>query len=272
MDIKILLKYFLPPVLLKAVRGNIAYQCRWQGRYASWAQAKMDSTGYQSGIILEKTKESLLKVKNNEAVYERDSVLFDEIQYSYLLLSSLMWIAASKGGRLNIVDFGGSLGSSYFQNRLFLSSLKEVKWNIVEQKHFVECGKKYFEDKNLRFYYDIDDCVEDGLPDVILSSGSIQYIESPYDFLEKIISKRFEYIILDRVSFNRYGKDRLTVQRVGRGIYNASYPCWLLDINSVKEKFQRGYDLISEFDSIDKADGFKSPEFGSLLYRRRQAG
>jgi len=41
------------------------------------------STGYDSERILGKVRDSLLKVKRGEAVYERDSVLFDKVQYSW---------------------------------------------------------------------------------------------------------------------------------------------------------------------------------------------
>ena len=40
------------------------------------------SSGYDSQLILDKVLTSTLKVKNGEAAYERDSVLFDEIQYA----------------------------------------------------------------------------------------------------------------------------------------------------------------------------------------------
>lgn len=41
--------------------------------------------------ILQTVKNSLLKVKNAEIVYERDSVIFDEIEYSWQLLTGLMF-------------------------------------------------------------------------------------------------------------------------------------------------------------------------------------
>ena len=53
------------------------------GDYRSWGEAMAASTGYDTEIILEKTKTALLKVKNGEAAYERDSVAFDEIQYAW---------------------------------------------------------------------------------------------------------------------------------------------------------------------------------------------
>jgi putative methyltransferase (TIGR04325 family) len=39
------------------------------------------------------------------------------------------------------LDFGGSLGSSYFQNKKFLDALRLVEWNVVEQENFVATGE-----------------------------------------------------------------------------------------------------------------------------------
>jgi hypothetical protein len=43
------------------------------GNYQTWAEALAASTGYENEAILEKTRAALLKIKNSEAVYERDS-------------------------------------------------------------------------------------------------------------------------------------------------------------------------------------------------------
>ena len=64
--------------------------------------------------------------------------------------------------------------------------LKELKWNIAEQEKMVKCGKKYFETDYLKFYFNLDDCIEEQNPDLILLSGVIQYIEKPYDLLSRI--------------------------------------------------------------------------------------
>ena len=99
-DIKNFLKNWLSPRLLRLF--SLKKGVTWSGNYTSWAEAQKVSTGYDSQAILEKVKDALLKVKNGEAVYERDSVIFDEIQYSWPLLAGLMWIAAQSGGELNI--------------------------------------------------------------------------------------------------------------------------------------------------------------------------
>lgn len=221
----------------------------WFGNFSSWENAEKECTGYDSDIILEKVKNALLKVKKGEAVYERDSVLFNHIEYSWPLLAGLMWIAAKGKNKLNIIDFGGSLGSTYFQNRILLKELDELHWNIVEQKKFVECGKKYFENKQLKFYYDIETSLIENNSNVILFSSVIQYLKEPYQFLEKILNYNFKYIIFDRTAFIKDAADRITIQKVSPKIYEASYPAWFFSKENFLILFKEKYELISEFQS-----------------------
>jgi putative methyltransferase (TIGR04325 family) len=244
---KPILKSIIPPILLDNMRFRSKYG--WFGDYSSWEDAQKDSVGYDSELIFEKVKNSLLKVKNGEAVYERDSVLFDKIDYSWPLLASLLWIAAQKGNCLNIIDFGGSLGSTYFQNRKFLSAVRKLRWNIVEQDNFVNCGEKYFEDDMLKFYYDIGSCMKETNPSTILFSSSIQYTEKPYDLLANILKNKFEYIIFDLTGFISNGsRDRLTIQKVPPSIYEATYPCWFLNKEKFLSIFKNNYSLVEEFE------------------------
>ena len=98
----------------------------WYGNFATWDTAKKLTTGYECDNIVDQVKDSLLKVVKGEAAYERDSVLFNEAEYSWELVSSLLFIASFHDNSLNIIDFGGSLGSTYYQNRFFLNGLHSV--------------------------------------------------------------------------------------------------------------------------------------------------
>jgi len=221
------------------------------GNYKSWETALKDCVGYDAEEILNKTKESALKVKNGEAVFERDSYIFNKIQYSWSLLAGIMKAAADNEGRLIVLDFGGALGSHYYQNREFLKGLKQVKWSVVEQKNFVDCGKQFFEDEFLRFYYDIETCISNVHPNVIILSSVIQYMEKPYELLKGIVNKDIEYILIDRTAFNVEDYDRLTVQKVPSFIYDASYPAWFLSENKFLSAFDGKYKLIADFEALD---------------------
>ena len=239
-----------PPIALDIYRklwGKLAFS----GNYDTWDEARRAAGGYDSDAILDRVKDAALKVKNGAAVYERDSVLFEEIQYSWPLLAGLLWVASRNDNRLDLVDFGGSLGTTYYQNIKFLDHLKVLRWSVVEQAKFVACGKESFENAHLKFYMDLGECMKERHPDVILFSSVIQYLEKPYDVLSKVLLSGFPYILFDRTSFLEKGNDRLTVQKVPPAIYPASYPAWFFNLEKFRAFFARDYDLVAEFDSFE---------------------
>ena len=267
-------KLIVPPILLlgyKLVRVNIFGNLYGAfGYYRTWNEAIQASTGYGRDVILNKTKEALLKVKNGQAVYERDSVIFDEIQYAWPLLAGLMWVAAQNQGHLNVLDFGGSLGSTYFQNRTFLDSLPEVCWNIVEQPGHVKVGKEFFEDERLKFFSSIKGAVSESLPNVVILSGVLQYLERPYDVLSELMELGCEHIIIDRTPFWDGNEDRLCVQHVPPSIYPASYPMWIFcRSNFYAFVVGQKLDIIAESSSLDQIEGPVDLYFQCLLVTRR---
>ncbi len=237
------------------------------GDYKSWIEAKKDSTGYDDRHILDKVSDALLKVKNGEAKYERDSVLFNEIQYSFPLLSTLLLVAIQNDKKLDLIDFGGSLGSSYFQNRSMLEGV-ELKWKIVWQRNFVERGKKSFAHESLKFFKTIGEC-RNGANLIILSSV-LQYLEDPYSFLKDLKHYNFEYIFIDKTPFfNETGLDCIKVQRVTPTIYEASYPVWFLDQERIKAILEDGYIRLAEFDA-PQIKGVKECKMRGMLYRKKR--
>ena len=232
----------------------------WFGNYSSWELAQKECEGYESSIILDRVRESVLQVRNGKAVSERDSVIFDEIQYSEDMIKS--FDRSIHDERLHIVDFGGSLGSSYFQHKLLFKNLKDLKWAVVEQKHFVDCGKKLIEIDHLKFYNTIDEAVTEQSNQVLLLSSVIPYFKEPYLLIADLLKYNFEYILIDRTAFIEGDKERITKQIVPEFIYKATYPAWFLNekkfINAFSEKYELLNDFMSAFDPEDKLeDGLK---------------
>jgi putative methyltransferase (TIGR04325 family) len=252
--IRPLVKEWLPPALVHAVRQLRGKGIRFEGNYKTWEDAAARCTGYDAESILDKVLEATLKVKRGEAVFERDSVLFDEIQYSWPVTAALMWAAARNNGNLHVLDFGGSLGSSYFQNKKFLSQLKMVSWNVIEQVHFADKGKVFFESDVLKFHTSIEDSVNAISPNAILISSVAQYLSSPKWLFEQINSIEADILIFDRTPFTDDSENSICIQRVPSDIYKASYPMWLLSRNK----------LLSQLTNWKMHERFASPE-GSVV-------
>jgi putative methyltransferase (TIGR04325 family) len=243
------------------------------GNVSTWEGAVTLCTGYDAEVILEKALGATLKVKFGEVAYERDSVLFDKIQYSWPVTAALMWSAAKNGGELHVLDFGGSLGTSYFQNRKFLSSLKSISWSVVEQEHFVGAGRNYIEDEIIKFYLSIDEFLETKHPSLILLSSVAQYLPDLDDFFRKINAINASVLVFDRTPFFSGLEHKVCIQRVSQRIYDASYPMWILSKSKLIHHLDK-WSLIESFAcpegrfKLENGDEF---EFSGLIFERHDA-
>lgn len=264
MSVRGVLHDLVPPAVARLalrLRGRRDDPGCLSGDFASWEEARAASTGYGSAAILEKTRDALARVSRDETLHERDSVLFDAPQHSWPVLAGLLWAAARSGGRLDVLDFGGSLGSSYFQQRVFLRELPGVRWNIVEQPAHVEEGKRSFESGQLRFYPSVGACLSETAPNAVLISGVLQYLERPYEVLTSLLGLPCACVIVDRTPFWRGERDLLKVQRVDPGIFDATIPAWVFSRRAFDERARRLGTVVAEFDSLDKVPGLEYKGF-----------
>lgn len=246
------MKRLVPPVIRDVIKWMNGEAIEFVGSYSSWERAAQEASGYDDETILAKVRAATNKVKNGEAAFERDSIFFDAPQYPFPLLAVLLRAAVDKGSCLTVLDFGGALGSSYYQCREFLAGVEDLRWCVVEQSHYVHCGRESFECENLRFFESIEECVIGEAPNVALLSGVLQYLEKPLELLATVADLGADYVVVDRTPFSVIAEERLTVQLVSESLYKASYPAWLFNEETIREKMiKKGYVLIAEFDAVD---------------------
>ena len=236
----------------------------WSGNYSSWKEANKECLGYAEVHIAEQVKNVILKTKDHPYQYERDGcVIPGEPTYAFELLR---WIKESAiNNKINLIDFGGSLGTTYYQLKKYLSNY-EIKWNIIEQDHFVKIGKETFEDDNIKFYYTIDECLKHTTPNCFISSSVLPYIEDSHNILKEAFNKKFDWILLDRISVIDGDKDLISIQVVPPDVYKAIYPCWFFGENKLVNNIKNnGYDHIKSFDAL----GGRSfaPKIATAAYR-----
>jgi putative methyltransferase (TIGR04325 family) len=250
---KSFLKNWIPIGISDPIKKFLFGCTKFEGNFSSWQEASSLSSGYDEKAILSKTLASALEVKSGQAAYERDSVIFSEIVYSWPVLAALMHAAAINGGILNVLDFGGALGSSYFQNHKFFQGLIEVRWAVVEQLHYVKAGRGFISDERLSFFENIDDAICHSSPNVILLSSVLQYLSNPEETIKQLSQIGADFVIIDRTPFLHFGlKAKLKIQHVPKSIYSASYPCWFFSFNSIESQLNSyGYKMIERFNSLD---------------------
>lgn len=221
----------------------------WRGNYSSWSNALAHTQGYDDKKSFEQIKKSALQVKNGEAIFERDSKLFYTPDYNWVLINYLKNVTRTS---LSIIDFGGALGSTYFQHKWLFKDFQNLSWNVVEQPHFVEFGKSELTNKHLQFFDTIQEAKQKNNANVILLSGVLSYLSEPYQLLEMIKELDFEYIILDRTPFIDGQADILTMQYVNQlNLYQGSYPCWIFGEAKMKNSLLEKHSLLDEQSSFD---------------------
>lgn len=260
------IKDFIPPILTRALsswksRGNL-----WVGDYPSWDRALAEASGYDDVAIAQKVLESALKVKRGEAAYERDSLTFLERDFVWPVLSGILWAASMNRGRLTVLDFGGSLGSLYFQHLPFLNHL-DLTWCVVEQEKFVALGKAHFEDERLLFYEDLAACLGRHEVDVVVLSSVLPYVAEPFRILKKLMDAAPQVLVFDKMPLSAEGRDRITLQRVSPAIYKATYPAWFFDREKLLAFLEPAYQSVAEFNCPVEAN--IPSTFKGFIFRRK---
>ncbi len=252
---KIRITSYMPLFMSDLIRKIPGYpKIRYKGNYSSWKKALVAaSEGYEAAEILNRVKASVDKVQKGEAIFERDAVCFYQEEYRWPVLACLLLIAAQHNGNLQVLDYGGSLGSFYFQHKKFLQRLRKHLWFIVEQGHYVAYGKAKIQDENLYFYTNIHECLRHADTHVVLFSSVLQYLEHPYKILQEIAQAGIQYILIDRTPFITQRQDKLKIQHIPKSIYKASYPVWFLSLDNFNNRMKDiGYKLENEFSGNDQ--------------------
>lgn len=270
---KNLLKFILPVMSFKFINNILGRSIKIDGEYSSWKQAVKKSKGYNDNIIFKKSKKSFSKVLNNEAQYERDSVLFYKENINYSLINILDDISFKLNRTVNILDFGGSFASIYFQNKKFLNNNKFI-WSVVEQKKIVNYMNNLYIKKrinnfysNLNFYLSVKSYLKYHYPDLVLFSGVLQYLSRPFDILNFLIKKKIKYFLILRTPFQKK-KEIIKIQVVPEYIYNSTLPIRIFNQSSFINFFSSNDYLIKKTCfSNEIIDNF---QFKSFLFRLKE--
>lgn len=234
--------------VLKKIRNSKNIETtNWIGPFGDWDEVQSKATGYSSELIINKTLLSARLVRDGKAIFERDSVIFDKIQYSWPVLSFMLKSSLGNISKFTVVDFGGGFGSHYYQNKSFFESIKTLTWIVVEQPKMIEIGKNEFENGHLKFLAVHE--IQNIKVNVCLLSSVLPYINEYQKIVDSVLNLRPEYIIIDRTFIGN--KDCIMLQIVNKSIYDGEYPVRIYSFLTLYNLFKENYDLIFAFDASD---------------------
>jgi putative methyltransferase (TIGR04325 family) len=247
MTVTALLKDISPPLLWRLARRLGGRGLRFSDHLDSWQSACAMSGGYAQASILDKVAQATRAVVAGQAAFERDSVLFHEPSYAFPVLAALLRVAALNSGKLDVVDFGGSLGSAYRQCRPFLAGLPALRWQVIEQAAFVTLGRAEFTTEELSFASRFDELAPMATPPVILAAGVLQYLEDPAAMVTEISRQHASHLVIDRAPLSAEARHRLCIQHVPKQVYEARYPSWILSRRQLMAQLAPDWRVLAEF-------------------------
>lgn len=213
------------------------------GEYKSFKEAAVIcENGYDDKKIFDKVATSVERVIAGEACYERDSCLFYDKAINYPLMS-VIYRAYIEKNKVNVLDIGGSLASSYLQNKSLLDQICNLNWTIFEQKHFVAWGKGHLENERLHFVDEQEfEKMKNEEIDIAFMSASIEYIEDYQSIFDEIKQMKVQYIVFDRIPIAE--RATFCVESVSQPIYDAKYPLKIFTIEEIQKQFKESHEII----------------------------
>ena len=252
-------KINVPMKIYKKIYSKIFYRDKiisYSGPFTNWQKAIKYSKGYDNRKILNEVLKNTLISKNNLYFFERDGSLLKNNTISYTQLGIILDMIMKKRRGLNIVDYGGSLGSNYFKIKDIIDQKYKNTWNIIEQKAFVNLGKKKLGEKNFKFLNDMSQIKKK--VDIFMLSGTLQYLENPHKILKNIFKLKPEVILLERLPMcKKIKKNNIYIQKRGSN----SYPSWIFLDSFIRLIFKKNrYFLYKTL----------KPEFDHNLYLKNE--
>lgn len=126
----------------------------------------------------------------------------------------MFWLAQILAESSNVVDIGGHVGVSCYAFENHLAHHTYATWTVMDVPAVVARGRELAARrgrKHLRFVTDLADAPQ---ADVLLASGSLQYIDEPFTDLVARLSQKPRYIIVNKTPLST-GESFVTLQSIG---------------------------------------------------------
>lgn len=191
--------------------------------------------------------------RGEQVVYDDDRLadinveLFSRIQlFDWPVVFHLQSLA-NEGALHRVTDFGGHVGVKYRAYRQVMAFAEDLVWQVVDVPAICRAGRRSAVDlPQLRFHEEAETTEPS---DVLLCSGSLQYVEDALDVIVARLPARPRVIILNKVSVTD-GQDFHTLEDFGVG----RMPHQVLSRASLGDLRQRcGYALQRSWDIPDRA-------------------
>jgi putative methyltransferase (TIGR04325 family) len=128
----------------------------------------------------------------------------------------LLWLSLLLRDRSVLVDYGGSIGLTYYGFQRFRSLPADVRWVIIEVPEIVEAGRRVAEERGAALEF-VTSTSEAPAADILVTAGAIQYMRDSVPGLLDRFTTKPKHVIINKVPLTN--KPAFwTLQNFGTGI------------------------------------------------------
>lgn len=113
----------------------------------------------------------------------------------------LFWLQNILFENCRVLEIGGSVGYAFYTYQKYLRYPDDLRWTIYELPGAIELGRKIAEfkkEERIRFISNYRDAEQ---PDILLTSGTLQYLEENLGEIIQSLPQAPSHIIINRVPF-----------------------------------------------------------------------
>src|SRR5205085_1309723 len=172
---------------------------------------------------------------------------------------------ASDDGVNRVLDFGGNLGFVYFDVAGVLPN-RISEWRVVDCPEVVSYGNANYANDKLVFFTSLESACRDFIPNMVLCSHTLQYLEKPYDTLAMLSDLKPAVIVLHELPVAE--RERFMIQRLPEGLGGTARPVQILASDRLAAALS-SYDLIANMD-LPPWDPYIDARHVAQVFRRRR--
>jgi putative methyltransferase (TIGR04325 family) len=188
----------------------------------------------------------------------------------------LFWLKSifddAHGQSLSIFDFGGNVGTHFYLYQKYINYPEEIQWKVCDLPEITKAGKSLSKTKPSLQLSFTDEIGELDAKDILIASGSIQYVKNLSELLDPLSIKP-KHLLLNRLPLYD-GEQFVTLQNGGK----VFYPQYVFNRSNFIDSLKNiGYELIDIWeDHLDSCiipfHPEKSIKFYHGLYCRLNSG
>lgn len=238
--VKVLMRPFIPPSLLRArAERNFFLERSWYAKHLGAFPSFISANQYLS----EKN------IQGNGYVLDHESWLKERIKLSSHDYPPLFWISKliAQNKLRSIIDFGGSVGVSYYAFKDYIEIPADLSWTVCELPEAAEMGAKIAKEKGESQLSFVSD-------PTVISGASIFYAAGVLHYLDKTLAQLLvennanpDYLIINKLPLSSR-ESFVAIEGGGNGFY----PCRIQCVSSfIREMRSIGYDVIDRWKCLE---------------------